>query len=125
MPETKNTVSRETEASPTGWQHAQFQTHVAETGDQIVFDTIGDTFTGIYTGYEIGCKDGGTEADEFTVLQFRGEDGKPYQTNAGWKLRKAFVNRVDSGSLVRITYVKDVATNSVQPMKDFRVEIAR
>jgi hypothetical protein len=97
---------------------------VSETGDQIIFDTIGDVFTGIYTGYEIGCKEGGTEKDEFTILQFRGEDGKPYQVNAGWKLRKAFINRINPETLVRITYVKDVATNSAQAMKDFRVETA-
>lgn len=106
------------------WDKATFETRVSETGDTIVFDTIGDTWTGIYIGSVRAGKEGADERDMFTILQFTGEDDKPYQVNAGWKLERG-MSEVEPGSLVRITYVKDVDTGAPQPMKDFRIEVAR
>lgn len=105
----------------------QWETAVPETGDQIVFDTIGDQFIGLYLGsrvVEVLEKDGRTSA--FKILMFTGTDGKPYQINAGWKLDSAFESAaVPDRSIVRITYVKDVDTGQNDPMKDYRVEVAK
>lgn len=101
------------------WASVQWRTEVQETGTQIVFDEIGDQFIGQFTGMRKAEKDG----EEFIILQFIGTDSQPYQTNAGWKLAAGFVD-IDSGSIVRITYVKDVDTGRKDPMKDFRVDVA-
>lgn len=105
----------------------QWETAVPETGDQIVFDTIGDQFIGLYLGMRsvtVEEKDG--RESEFKVLMFTGVDGKPYQINAGWKLESAFESAaVPERAIVRITYVKDVDTGRNDPMKDYRVEVAK
>jgi len=100
-------------------QPIEWHTAVQETGDQIVFDTIGDEFVGMFNGPQTAEKEG----EEFTILTFEGTDGKPYQTNAGWKLERAFVD-IPTGTVVRITYVKDIDVNQPSPLKDFRVDIA-
>lgn len=105
----------------------QWETAVPETGDQIVFDTIGDVFIGLYLGSRVVPvteKDG--RETSFKVLLFTGIDGKPYQINSGWKLDSAFESAaVPERSIVRITYVKDVDTGRNDPMKDYRVEVAK
>lgn len=105
----------------------QWETAVPETGDQIVFDTIGDQFIGLYLGMRgvtVEEKDG--RESVFKVLMFTGTDGKPYQINAGWKLESAFDSAaVPERAIVRITYVKDVDTGRNDPMKDYRVEVAK
>lgn len=103
-----------------------WETAVPETGDQIVFDTIGDVFIGLYLGSRTALADEYDPKSEFTILMFTGVDGKPYQANAGWKLKSAFESAtVTEGSIVRITYVKDLDTGRKDPMKDYRVEVAK
>jgi hypothetical protein len=104
---------------PVNWDQVQWFTHTQETGDQIVFDTIGDVFVGMFTGKQVAQKDG----DDFTILSFTGTDGKPYQTNAGWKLEQAFED-IPPQTIVRLTYVKDIDTGQPSPLKDFRVDVA-
>lgn len=129
-------VSRETgevearkAASPAAavdWDAVEWETAVPETGDQIVFDTIGDEFVGLYHGKrEVPVTEKDGRETSFLILMFTGTDGKPYQTNAGWKLEAGFQG-IEPQSIVRITYVKDVDTgHKANPMKDFRVEVAR
>lgn len=106
----------------------QWETAVPETGDQIIFDTIGDVFIGKYLGsrwvdIEATAKE---PASRFKILMFTGTDGKPYQINSGWKLESAFESTcVPEQSIVRITYVKNVDTGRKDPMKDYRVEVAK
>lgn len=104
---------------PANWENVEWQTVVQESGDQIIFDTLGDVFIGLFTGKQVANKDG----EPFTILTFTGADAKPYQTNAGWKLESAFED-IDAGEIVRITYVKDVDTGQASPMKDFRIDVA-
>jgi hypothetical protein len=108
-----------TEVTPMDLGTVQWETRVQESGDQIVFDTIGDVFIGQFTG----ARKADTDDGQFTILTFMGVDGKPYQTNAGWKLQEGFSD-IDSGTIVRVTYVKDVDTGSPSPMKDFRIDVA-
>lgn len=104
----------------------QWETAVPETGDQIVFDTIGDVFIGLYLGSRVVTVMEKDKEEEFTILMFTGTDGKPYQVNAGWKLGSAFDSAaVSVKDIVRITYVKDVDTGRKDPMKDYRVEVAK
>jgi hypothetical protein len=104
----------------TNWDEVQWVTVVEEAGTQIVFDTTGDAFVGMFTGKRIAQNDD----EDFTILSFRGTDGQAYQTNAGWKLREGFSD-ITPGTIVRIEYVKDVKIPG-QPsdMKDFRIQVA-
>jgi hypothetical protein len=102
----------------------QWETAVPETGDQIVFDTIGDVFTGLYLGSRTVLAEEDNPESAFRILMFTGTDGKPYQVNAGWKLESAF-KLIPERSIVRITYVKDIDTGQPSGMKDYRVEVAR
>ncbi len=114
--------TEENAVAQTDWNQVVWDTKVAELGDQIVFENPGeDVFIGQYVGSRIVNQEDG---NNFTVLQFIGIDGKPYQTNAGWKLEDGFMD-IEAGSIVRMTYVKDVDTGSPSPMKDFRIEVAR
>lgn len=101
------------------WDQVNWSVHTQETGDQIVFDTVGDQFIGMYTGPQKAEKDG----DSFTILTWIGTDGKPYQTNAGWKLEQAFSD-IPNGTITRVTRCKDIDTGQPSPMKDFRVDVA-
>ena len=104
----------------------QWETAVPEIGDQIVFDTIGDVFIGLYLGTRSVLAEPDDPKSVFKVLMFTGVDGKPYQINAGWKLESAFDSaNVPERAIVRITYVKDVDTGRKDPMKDYRVEVAK
>jgi|SRR5215472_9641932 len=104
------------------WDKVSWDTVIQETGDQIVFDTVGDQFVGLYTG----TRQAENEGEKFTILTFMGPGGKRYQTNAGWKLESGFLDAdIKRGDIVRVTYVQDVDTGRPSPMKDFRVEVAR
>ena len=96
-----------------------------ESPAQVIFDTFGDQFIGTYESMEVIPLDReDPEGDTFTQLRFRNTDGY-FGINAGFKLLDAF-RKVDVGKMVRITYVKDVDTSGgrLNPMKDFRVEVA-
>jgi hypothetical protein len=97
-----------------------------ESPAQVVFDKPGDSFTATFQGMEIIPVDSEVpDGETFTQLRFRREDGY-FGINAGYKLLKAF-GKIAAGSLVRITYVKDVDTSGgkLNPMKDFRVEVSQ
>jgi len=115
----KVSAANDLDIPPTDWADVRWSVHTQETGDQIVFDTVGDQFIGMFNGSQKAEKDG----EEFIILTLTGTDGKPYQTNAGWKLEGAFSD-IPSGTVVRITYVKDIDTGQPSPMKDFRVDVA-
>jgi hypothetical protein len=119
MATNKDSAAETAMVPATDWGNVQWQTAVAESGDQIVFDKIGDEFIGQFVAARTAQNDG----EDFTILTFIGVDGKPYQTNAGWKLQEGFSD-IEPGTIVRITYVKDVDTGRKDPMKDYRIEVA-
>lgn len=111
-----------------GWE-----TVVEEAGIKVQFDEIGDVFIGVYLSTETITDPNPKEGDdgEFLAANFTGEfpeevKGKPCQLFPGWKLRNA-LSQVNSGDMVRITYVKDLKMSGAgrNDMKDFRVEIRK
>jgi hypothetical protein len=91
----------------------------------IVFDTPGESFTGTFMGKEVIPVDQeDPDGETFTQIRFRNDNGF-FAINAGYKLLRAF-DKVKTGSLTRVTYVKDLDTSGgkLNPMKDFRVEVA-
>lgn len=101
---------------------------------QVTLDTIGDEFTGIFTGTETitNPKDG----DEWISYLFEGigvkapgvtdDDvkGLPCGIAAGWSLRQA-LDKLTPGQVTRITYTRNTDTGQVSPMKEFRVDIRK
>jgi len=113
------------------WDAVKWETIVQESGNQIVFDTPRynddgsenaefDVFIGKYTGTRIAQKDG----EDFSILTFMGTDGKPYQTNAGWKLESGFTD-IEVGTIVRIIFMKEIDVGRPDTLKDFRIDAAR
>lgn len=97
-----------------------------ETATRIQFDTPGeDQFIGTYLGHDM-------VQGEFDYLLFRGTDGELYSISNGYKLSQSFgtgdgetEGKVPEGSMVRLTYVKDVPMGQGRnPMKDIKVDVA-
>lgn len=93
-----------------------------EAADQLVFDTIGDEYIGMYTGSEEIAPDEDSPEDTFTQLRFRDDDGAKV-VNAGFELKKAF-SKIEPHTRVRITLVKFVDVGQPSPMKSYRVDVA-
>lgn len=86
---------------------------------KIVFDTIDDSFTGKYLGMrEVPNSEGNYKQARFD------DQGDIYFVNANHSLREG-LKSVRIGSIVRITYVDDLDTGQAQPMRIFKVEVAR
>lgn len=93
-----------------------------ESAARVVFDTVGDQFTGVYKGVEEIHPD---NDEPFSMFRFQGMDGEPYAINQSYRLREGMA-KVNIGDVTRITYVKDIATGkNLNPLKDFRVEVKR
>jgi hypothetical protein len=109
------------EATDEGWE-----TVSDESPTRIIFDEIGDVFIGTYEGHEYITDPNEPESDPFDYIKIRGTDGKPYIASAGFRLIQAF-EKIEPGSMVRITYVKDVDMGVAgrNPMKDYKVDIKR
>jgi hypothetical protein len=83
------------------------------TEGQIVFDTIGDTFTGVFVGW--------SETDNnIAQAHFKNAEGE-FFTNCGWSLKQQ-LKTVRKGSEVKITYISDQDTGQASPMRVFRVQ---
>lgn len=83
------------------------------TESQIVFDTIGDTFTGIFIGWSE--TDGG-----IAQAHFKNGDGE-FFTNCGWSLKQQ-LKAVKKGSLTKLTFTSEQDTGQPSPMRIFRVQ---
>jgi hypothetical protein len=102
----------------------EWETVHVEAPDQVLFDVLGDTFSGVYDGSEeIDPKDEKDPDKRFTQLKFHVEDNH-YVINAGYELAQAFAT-IDQGSTVRIRLVKLVNVGQASPMKSFRVDVAK
>lgn len=117
----------------------QWDTVHIEAGDQIVFEESGDKYIGIYAGHEIIYPDPEKKPLEFFVqLHWTDPQGSKF-TNAGHELTVAYVDltynadgslashtdKVPIGSMTRNEMVKTVDTGKNDPMKSFRVDVAR
>lgn len=86
---------------------------------KIVFDTIDDSFTGKYLGMRtVPNAEGNYQQARFE------NDGEIYFVNANHSLREGLA-KVRTGSVTRITYTDDLDTGQPQPMRIFKVEVAR
>lgn len=85
-----------------------------ETEAQIIFDTIGDTFTGIFEGWS-------ETANNIPQAHFMNDEGK-FFTNCGWSLKEQLKN-IRKGWTVRMVYTADQPIpDRDTPMKVFKVQ---
>ena len=100
-------------------QNDEWET-VAEPRTKMIFDTVGDVWTGIYEGTEI-IIDPNT-GESYDYLNFRDLDGEPYTTSASYTL-KSGLSKVPVGSTVKITYMSDTDMGKGKnPMKNFKIQ---
>lgn len=96
-----------------GWETVQ-----DESPDRIIFDTIGDTYVGLFLGIEHVIPESNPEED-FYQAHFYDEDS-PKVIAGGYSLMRA-LQKVEVGREARMLYVKDIDTGKKDPMKDFKV----
>lgn len=119
----------------------QWDTVHTEAGDQLVFDTVGDLYIGIYAGHEIIYPDvNNPDPDKakkwFVQLKWTDPEGAKF-TNAGYELRSAYTSTVYAddgtpvvtdkiaiGSMTRNELKKLVDVDQASEMKSFRVDVA-
>jgi hypothetical protein len=89
---------------------------------KIVFDTIGDEFTGKYLGTRT-VEPNDPEERPYTQARFETDEGL-FFVNTNHSLRSGMKN-VRAGSLVRLTYTDNLDTGQASPMRVFRVEVGR
>lgn len=97
-----------------------------EAPTMISFDEIGDVFTGIFRGLrEIVPEDESKERFDQATFKSLGteglDDGELCGINPGYVLTRA-LKSIPIGNLVRITFMKKVATGQPSDMNSFRVE---
>lgn len=99
----------------------EWVTEQEETPDQIIMDTVGDVYEGLFLGLETISWDppqGGTQ--EFVQIKLWDAES-PKVLNASYRLKEAF-DKVEVGREVRILYIKDVPIKGQpSPMKDYKV----
>lgn len=112
------------QVAPDDWE---WETVQDETPIGVVFEEIGDTFIGQYTGIRHVDREPSADGKDqsFDLFVFRGRDGKPYSLNNSFILAQAMGN-VEVGNWCRIKYVKNVeVANWSSPMKDFTIDIRK
>lgn len=98
-----------------------------EPETKIVFDSLGDEFTGKFLGTRmVEAQDPNDRPYQQARFEGIGENdsGTVYFTNLGHSLRTGLKD-VRAGSIVRVTYTDDLDTGQASPMKTFRVEVGR
>lgn len=92
-----------------------------ESPTQVVFDTPGDLYVGVYVGKEVvEFEDKKGEQQTFTVIHWKDDDG-PKATNASWALLDAYKD-IPVGAITRNLYVKDLDVGQQSALKDFAVD---
>jgi hypothetical protein len=98
-----------------------------ESPDQIVFNTIGDEFAGLYLGAETihftRTVKGEEVPDEFVQHRFRGPEGI-IVVNGGYELNTELA-KIAPDTMVRIKLMKLVDVGQNDPMKSYRIWTAR
>jgi hypothetical protein len=91
----------------------------SEPETKIVFDTIGDQFTGEWLGFRHMDNDsGGYQQARFML------DNEVYFTNANYSLRNGLKD-VRIGAKVRVTFTSETDTGQRNPMRNFTIEVAK
>jgi hypothetical protein len=115
----------------------QWETVHVEAADQLVFDTLGDKYIGVYAGHEIIYPEPDKNPDKwFVKLNWTDPDGAKF-TNAGYELRNAYTettydsegrpvvtDKIPVGSFTRNELMKLVNVDQASEMKSFRVDVA-
>src|SRR5271154_1605674 len=92
---------------------ASFEVVDRGSAETVNFNTIGDSFVGIFE-YLTELVD--AEGEKFPQALFTGADGKAYCIFPGAPLRRG-LTRLKEGDWVRITYTQDIDTGRPSPMK--------
>jgi|SRR5215469_464547 len=133
-----------------GYDSSQFEweTVHTEAPDQILFESPGDTYIGLYVGWDLIYPDPENPNAEkanawFVQLHFTDPSGSKV-INTGFDLRRAFLDhtnyrewvrdsavkpefteKIAPQSVTRIQYAKDVDVDQNDPMRSFRVDVAK
>lgn len=126
----------------------EWETVHTEAADQIVFETPGDCYIGLYVGWDLIYVDPDNPKPEkanqwFIQLHFT-DPGGAKNINAGYDLRRAYLEQtniretaadpsvrpefkevIPPQSMTRNLYAKDVDVDQNDPMKSFRVDVAK
>jgi hypothetical protein len=94
-----------------------------EPETKIVFDQVGDEFTGKYLGMRM-VEPSDPAEQPYRQARFERAEGELFFTNTGHSLRTGLKD-VRVGSMVRITYTDNLDTGQASPMRIFRVEVGR
>jgi hypothetical protein len=119
----------EDDTAPVGYDPAAFEWDLVheESPDQIVFDTIGDEYTGLYLGSEVITftkQVKGEDVDqEFTQHRFR-DPGGITVVNGGYELNSE-LSKIEPNTMLRIRLMKLVDVGQNDPMKSYRIWTAR
>lgn len=105
-----------------GWE-----TIKQESGEQITFDTVGDSFTGIYKGMSViefeDTKEGPKSFNQYLFQGVTGvQAGKSYAINGGYQLDEE-LPKVQEGAAVRITLMALIKTDQPSPLKDYKIQV--
>jgi hypothetical protein len=101
----------------------EWETAHIEAPTQLTFDTVGDTFIGLYVGQETVEFEFKGKPDSFVQLSFLVGD-EPFAINAGYDLLRGFKGIPDN-TYVRIQLRKLVDVGQQSPLKSYRVDIAK
>jgi len=96
---------------------------LSEPETKIVFEDINDSFTGLY----LGMRSVPSENGSYSQARFQGigdESEIVFFVNANWSLREGLRN-VPRNAKTRITFVSEQDTGQAQPMRVYRVEVAK
>lgn len=103
--------------NPVEDEFVQISEEITEPETKIVFDTIGDQFTGIYLGMR--------QQENYQQARFQSVDNdEVFFVNANYSLRNGLKN-ARPGQKVRITFTSETDTGQPNPMRNFTVEVAR
>jgi hypothetical protein len=122
----KAEVQTTDDTSPVGYDPSAFEWDLVheESPDQIVFDTVGDEYTGLYLGSEvIGFEDKKGDHQEFTQHRFR-DPGGITVINGGYELN-AELAKIPADTMIKVRLMKLVDVGQNDPMKSYRIWTAR
>lgn len=100
---------------------AMFEVIDRGPGEKYTFESFGDSFIGIYQGYEEAVN---KQGEPFIVSHFVGADGLNYDIQPGAGI-KHVISKMLPGEWYRLTYTFDMDTGKQSPMKCFTVEVGR
>jgi len=105
--------------TPVADEFTMVSTGAAEPENKIIFENIGESFTGTYLGMrKMENADGNYQQARFD------QDGVVHFVNVNYSLREG-LKTVRNGQKTRITYVEDLDTGQASPMRVYTVEVAR